>query len=562
MNSQTTTTIAALAAAGVLSLASGSGRAADAPEGKRLFTERCAICHSAEPADGGGAQGPSLIGVFGRAAASTSFPYSEALKDSHLKWDEATLDRFLNAPATMVPGTSMVVAVPKNNERADIIAYFKSVAAVKTVAVAAVSPATSSSADWHLDAPGKLHRIDLAKLPPPFATPSSNNRTSVKSRPAGAQLKVPAGFHVEPFANGFEGPRRMLLAANGDVLLTETYGGRVTILHPSAARDKAERAESFAAGLKQPFGLAFYPNAQNPEWLYVGETDEVVRFRYHTGDTHANAAGEVVVRNIPSGGHFTRDVAFSPDGKQLFVSVGSASNVAESMKKKSVAEAQAWDKAHGFGAAWGNETNRADVLVFDAAHPGEPSVYASGIRNCVSLTVQPANGALWCTTNERDALGDDLVPDYSTRVHAGDFYGWPWYYMGSHEDPRLKGERPDLAGKVHLPDVPYQAHSASLSMTFYQTSHGKSAFPEEYAGDAIVTLHGSWNRSLRTGYKLVRVHMKNGEPTGDYEDFLTGFVIDNDSVWGRPVATVQLDDGSLLMSEDGNNFIYRISFER
>jgi glucose/arabinose dehydrogenase len=174
--------------------------------------------------------------------------------------------------------------------------------------------------------------------------------------------------------------------------------------------------------------------------------------------------------------------------------------------------------------------------------------------------VQPVNGALWCTTNERDALGDDLVPDYSTRVKRGSFYGWPWYYIGSNEDPRLKGDRPDLAGKVSVPDVLYQSHSAALSMTFYEASSGKSAFPAAFVGDAFVGFHGSWNRSLRTGYKLVRVHMKNGEPTGDYEDFLTGFVVDDAHVWGRPVATTELQDGSLLMSEDGGNTILRISY--
>jgi hypothetical protein len=230
------------------------------------------------------------------------------------------------------------------------------------------------------------------------------------------------------------------------------------------------------------------------------------------------------------------------------------------MSKKTPAEIKTWEAAHGLGAAWDVETDRAAVLEFDAAAPGAAVIYASGIRNCVSLTVQPANGALWCTTNERDALGDDLVPDYSTRVKRGSFYGWPWYYIGSNEDPRLKGERPDLAGKVSVPDVLYQSHSAALSMTFYAASSGKSAFPAAFVGDAIVGFHGSWNRSLRTGYKLVRVHMKNGEPTGDYEDFLTGFVVDDAHVWGRPVATAELSDGSLLMSEDGNNVIYRISY--
>jgi len=242
--------------------------------------------------------------------------------------------------------------------------------------------------------------------------------------------------------------------------------------------------------------------------------------------------------------------------------VGSASNVAETMAKKTPVEIRAWDGEHGLGAAWDQETDRAAVLVFDAAAPGAAQRYATGLRNCVGLTVQPATGTLWCTTNERDALGDDLVPDYSTRLQRGGFYGWPWYYMGSNEDPRLQGDRPDLRGKVLVPDVPYQSHSASLGLTFYTASAGKSAFPADFVGDAFAALHGSWNRSLRTGYKLVRVRMKNDQSTGDYEDFLTGFIVDNGHVWGRPVATAELKDGSLLLSEDGRNVVYRISYAR
>jgi len=317
----------------------------------------------------------------------------------------------------------------------------------------------------------------------------------------------------------------------------------------------------YLQGLRQPFGLAFYPNAQNPQWLYVAETNRVTRYAFQVGDVKPRGAAQIVIAQLPSGvGHSTRDIAFSPDAKRLFVSVGSGSNVAESMSKKTPAEIKSWEAAHGLGAAWDVETDRAAVLELDAAAPAAASNYANGIRNCVSLTVQPATGALWCTTNERDALGDDLVPDYSTRVARGGFFGWPWYYIGSNEDPRLKGDRPDLNGKVSVPDVLYQSHSAALSMTFYAAGGGKFAFPATYVGDAIVGFHGSWNRSLRTGYKLVRVHMKNGEPTGDYEDFLTGFVVDDAHVWGRPVATAQLADGSLLMSEDGNNVIYRISY--
>lgn len=267
---------------------------------------------------------------------------------------------------------------------------------------------------------------------------------------------------------------------------------------------------------------------------------------------------EALIAQLPSGGHYTRDIAFFADGEQLFVSVGSESNVAESMPKKSPAEIKIWESEHRLGAAWDRESGRAAVLVLYRAAPTAAKIYASGLRNCVSSTVQPATGALWCTTSERDALGDDLLPDYSTRVQRGGFDGWPWYYMGSNEEPRLKDDRPDLRGKVLMPDLPYQAHSASLSLTFYKASSGKSAFAANHMGDAFAAFHGSWNRSLRTGYTLVRTRMKDNQPTGEYEDFLAGFIADNGDVWGRPVATMQLNGGSLLLTDDGGNLIYRI----
>ena len=212
------------------------------------------------------------------------------------------------------------------------------------------------------------------------------------------------------------------------------------------------------------------------------------------------------------------------------------------------------------GAAWGTEENRAAVLVFDTGSLNKGRVFATGIRNCVGLTIQPVTGQLWCTTNERDGLGDDLVPDYSTRVKEGGYYGWPWFYLGNHEDPRHAGERPDLAGKAIVPDVLYTAHSAALNLTFYTASSGASAFPKEYVGDGFAALHGSWNRASRTGHKIVRVRTKDNEPTGEYEDFLTGFIIDDSTVWGRPVDVAQLRDGSLLVSDDGANVVYRISY--
>jgi glucose/arabinose dehydrogenase/cytochrome c2 len=536
---------------------------ADAADGKRVFREQCALCHSAQPGDDGGAQGPSLAGVYGRRAGSEAhFSYSQALSASGITWDGATLTRFLASPTTLVPGTAMVLAVANPADRDNLVAYFQSLHSSTALSTAGGAPAGSRlAADWKFDAPGRAHRVDLAALPAPYATSSASNSPRVVAAPTGSALALPAGFHVQPFATQLKGPRRMLVASNGDIFVTEMAAGRVSILHASADGARAASIDVFQQGLQQPFGMAFYPNSADPRWLYVAETNRVIRYPYRTGDLKPRGDMQVVVPHLPSGGgHTTRDIVFSADGKQMFVSVGSASNVADSMRKKSPADIKAWESAQGLGAAWDNETQRADVLVFDAAAPTQAKIFAAGIRNCVGLTLQPANGALWCTTNERDALGDDLVPDYSTRIRAGEFYGWPWYYMGTHEDPRLHGDRPDLLGKVRVPDIPYQAHSAALGMTFYAASDGRSAFPAGYVGDAFVAFHGSWNRSLRTGYKLVRVHMKNAEPTGDYEDFLTGFVTANGDVWGRPVATAQLKDGSVLMSEDAGNVIFRIFY--
>jgi glucose/arabinose dehydrogenase/cytochrome c2 len=485
---------------------------ADATAGKTFFTQQCTICHSAEPGDNGGAQGPSLIGVYGRHAGSAAgFSYTGALRAANLTWDAPTLSRFLASPTTVVPGSAMVIAVPDESDRDNLIAYFQKLARTQSdaaskaaaaggVPAAPVPAASLRSADWRLDAPARAHRIDLATLPAPFATPSARNGPKLIARPANASLALPPGFRIETFAANLQGPRKMLVAANGDILVSETVGGRISILHPTSDGTRAAGTDVYLQGLKQPFGLAFYPNADHPQWLYIAETNRVTRYAYRVGDVKPGGAPQTVIPQLPSGaGHSTRDIAFSPDGAQLFVSVGSASNVAESMSKKTPDEIRAWDSEHGVGAAWDQETDRAAVLVFDTAAPASEKIYATGLRNCVGLAVQPASGALWCTTNERDALGDDLVPDYSTRVQRGGYYGWPWYYLGSNEDPRLKGNRPDLRGKALVPDVLYQAHSAPLTMTFYTASTGKSAFPASFVGDALVAFHGSWNRSLRTG---------------------------------------------------------------
>ena len=550
--------------------------AQDANAGRTVFQNQCALCHSAAPGDNGGAQGPSLAGIIGRAAASNSqFSYTQAMRDSHLRWDQKTLDRFLTDPTKVVPGSAMVISVPDATDRQNLIAYFTALkdgtfkerrprfpGGFRGFGGNQQQPQRKVNDDWKNDKPGRMHHIQAADLPAPFATPSAAKFPQVVARPANAKLTVPAGFQVNTFASGLTGPRRMLVAANGDILITETSAGRVKVMRPSADGSQAETITVFAQGLRQPFGLAFYPSVDNPKWLYVAETNRVVRYPYTVGDTVARTFPEIVVKQLSpaGGGHYTRDIVFSPDGKHMFVSVGSQTNVAENMKKKTPAELNAWKKDHVLGAAWGNETNRADVLEFDVGSDKPARIYATGIRNCVGLTLQPETGDLWCTVNERDRLGDDLVPDYSTRVRQGHFYGWPWYYIGNNEDPRHKGERPDLVGKITIPDVLYTAHSASLNLVFYPKNNGKYAFPSEYDGDGFAVFHGSWNRAARTGHKVVRVIIKNGKPTGAYEDFMTGMITDDGSAWGRPVGAAVAKDGSLLISDDGANVIYRIAY--
>jgi len=546
---------------------------ANANAGKKTFRQQCALCHSAQPGDNGGAQGPNLNGVFGRQAASDpQFGYTKALRASNLTWDAATLDRFLESPTTVVPGSAMVIAIPKQEDRANVIAYFQSVKEgtfVEAEAPERPRPPSNANAgppkgeaDWKKDVPGRMHRINVTALPAPFASPSATHFPKLVERPVQAKPQVPPGFKVDVFASNVEGARAMRLAPNGDIFLTETRGGFVKVLRPSPDGATTASIETFAQGLNLPFGIAFYPT-NSPQWLYVAETNRVVRYAYKIGDRKAGGLPEIVVPELSpvgTGGHFTRDIAFSPDGKRMFVSVGSASNVAEEMPKKTPAQIKEWEAQNGLGATWGPEEKRADVLVFDVGSSKPGKVFATGIRNCAGLTIQPATGDLWCTTNERDLLGDDLVPDYSTRVQQGHFYGWPWYYMGNYEDPRLKGDRPDLAGKATVPDVPYQAHSAALNLVFYTATSGSAAFPKEYLGDGFAVMHGSWNRAFRTGHKVVRVRMKNGIPTGEYDDFLVGFITDDDDAWARPVGAVVASDGSLLISEDGNNTIYRISY--
>ncbi|HEX7969116.1 MAG TPA: sorbosone dehydrogenase family protein [Stellaceae bacterium] len=402
---------------------------------------------------------------------------------------------------------------------------------------AATLPVLTSEAaygDWTTDAPGVRRRITPADLPPPYATNSASNGGRIVRRPAGASPQVPPGFKVEEFATGLGEARLLRTAPNGDIFIADIGGGNIWVLRTGGSGQRAT-VSSYAKGLNEPFGLAFYPPGSDPQYLYVGTVDKVVRFAYRNGDAAARGKAETIVPHIPDGGHATRDVIFSPDGRKMYVSVGSLSNDEESGPEA--------------------EARRANILEFNPDGSGERR-FATGLRNPVQMALHPLSGELWTVVNERDGLGDNLPPDYATRVRDGAFYGWPWYYIGPNQDPRYKGAYPELRDKVAVPDVLIQPHSAPLGLAIYT---GKQ-FPAAYRNDLFVALHGSWNRSRRTGYKVVRVPLRNGKPTGEYEDFLTGFVTPEGDVWARPVGVGVASDGSLLVSEDAGGTVWRISY--
>jgi glucose/arabinose dehydrogenase len=384
--------------------------------------------------------------------------------------------------------------------------------------------------------PGVFRKITAADLPAPLATPSATNRAQLIPRPADAWPQAPPNFTVDLYTTGLDQPRKILMAPNGDFFVVESQLGQIKVFRGLNREGQPEEVSVFATGLERPYGVAFYPPGPNPEWVYVGNTNSVVRLPYKNGDLKAGGTAQVLVPQLPSGrGHWTRDLVFSLDGKRLFVAVGSATNVDD-------------DPAV--------ESNRATI------HEYTPDgkfvrLYASGIRNAGGgLNVHPQTGELWCSVNERDALGDNLVPDYITHVQEGGFYGWPWYYMGGNQDPRHQGKHPELKNKALVPDVLLQPHNASLGFSFY----GGTQFPAEYRGDIFAAQHGSWNKSMRTGYEVIRVPLRNGRATGEYEDFLTGFVTADGQVWGRPVSVAVAKDGALFVTDDGSKSIWRVSY--
>jgi glucose/arabinose dehydrogenase len=383
--------------------------------------------------------------------------------------------------------------------------------------------------------PGTFRKLTPADLPAPYATSSVSGFPRVVARPAGAMPQALPGFNVNLYASGLKTPRAMKRAPNGDVFMAETGSGQVRVYRGISAEGKPASESVFATGVGTVFGMAFYPPGDDPKWLYVSNMSTVYRFAYSRNDLTATGKPETIIGGIPGGGHVTRDLVFSHDGKNLFVAVGSQSNVNDPDDHPA-------------------EKNRANVLEY-TPEGKFVGVYGAGIRNPVGLAVNPTTGELWCSVNERDGLGDDLVPDYITHIERGGFYGWPWFYIGGNQDPRLAGKHPELKDKVIVPDVLLQPHFASLQMMFYEGTQ----FPAEYKGDIFAAQHGSWNRTARTGYEVIRVPLKNGKASGIYEDFLTGFVLENGEVWGRPVGVAAASDGSLLVSDDGSGSIWRVS---
>lgn len=395
---------------------------------------------------------------------------------------------------------------------------------------------------------GQHFDIRANALPKPYATPSASNSPDVIERPAGARPQVPKGFTAAVFADGLADSRWLAVAKNGDVFLAESDAGKVTVLRDADGNGTAERTFTFADDFDRPHGLAFHGNA-----LYVADARAVWRIAYSDGLTRGGARSRVTQDSFGgSGGHWTRNIAFDPKGR-LFLAIGSSSNVSE------------------------DPAPRATVQIVEN---GKLRTFASGLRNPVGIAFYPGTSELYVTVNERDGLGDGLVPDYLTHVVEGGFYGWPYAYIGKHPDPDYGKKRPDLVAKSIAPDLLFQAHSAALGLVFYEGNQ----FPANYRGDAFVAFRGSWNSGVPTGYKVVHVPFSNGRPSGGYDNFAVGFWAKGRgnskdlgravsetlglrtkgsapaNVWGRPVGLAVAKDGSLLVADDASKVVWRIAY--
>jgi glucose/arabinose dehydrogenase len=371
-----------------------------------------------------------------------------------------------------------------------------------------------------------FYAADNPKLPPPYATPSANNGPQVIPKPATARLNVPQGFSYEVWAEDFSKPRFMMLGPNNEVILADSErrpNGTVYVF------DKNKERKKLITGLYQPYGLAYLNG-----YLYVAESDSVKKYKYDSSAMTAGPGEEIISLKGQDTHHWTRSLLIDRAGKKIYVGVGSASNVSP-----------------------GEDPRRAAISVYNI-DGSDHQIFASGLRNPIGMRWYPATDTLWASVQERDDLGDDLVPDYFTHVQKGGFYGWPFAYIGPHEDPRNKGMKPDLVAKTIVPDVLLGAHVAVLDFLFYT---GKQ-FPAEYQGGAFLAFHGSWNRSMRVGQSIAFIPFKDGKPSGPLREVLTGWMLapDKRQVWGRPVGLLQLPDGSLLISEDGGNKIWHLSY--
>ena len=400
------------------------------------------------------------------------------------------------------------------------------------VAVAGSGLALSVALAAQGPAAPRTYKFSAADLPAP--SEPHPNPAKLIPRPDGATLSLPPGFTATVFASGgFKRPRNLAQAPNGDVFVVDSGPGAIWVLRDADKNGTIEDGErsEFATGLKQPFGIAFTKGA-----VYVAATDQVVKYPYAAGDQKASAAA-VKVTDLPNGpaGHWTRNIAFTPDGRSFYVTVGSSDNIAVDP-----------------------DPLRATVLKFNADGTGRQTV-VTGVRNGTGLAIHPTTREPWVTVQERDGLGDDLVPDFMGKVVPGRSYGWPYAYLGAHEDPRHAGKMPDVVKKAAVPEVIFEPHSSAMTLTFYT---GKT-FPVAYRSGAFAALRGSSNRVKRTGYKIVYIPFVKGQPTGGYEDFATGWMLGEDKpeVWGRPVGLTQLQDGSLLVVEDGNGTIWKISYK-
>lgn len=389
--------------------------------------------------------------------------------------------------------------------------------------------ATCAGPAFAADTPGTKHEIRAQDLPKPYATPAVDNSSRTVARPNGWLPQMPKGFTISAFATGLSDPRWMALAPNGDVFLAEPDANKITLLRDTRHNGHADQTFTFARGFDRPHGLAFHNGA-----LYVGDLNAVWKLDYSDGATQRGHQQRITQQSFGGKqGHSTRDIAFGPDGT-LYVAIGSAGNVETS-----------------------DPPTRASVQKVSAN--GRLSTFAGGLRNPVGIVFQPGTNQMWVTVNERDALGDNLPPDYATHVEDGAFYGWPYAYIGTHPDPTFGSKRPDLVAKTKTPDVLFQPHSAPLGLAFYEGSQ----FPAEYRGDAFVVLHGSWNSGQPHGYKVVRVHFAGGKPAGGYEDFVTGFWDGKTSpahVYGRPAGLLVAKDGSLLIADDAGKTVWRIAY--